>query len=236
MSALDQILPARAPVASPFTGEVIDRDDPKALAAALAEIEVFLEELYGKHGNVYRARNEIKARLGEISPTDLPARRSQTEKQAKIDRCPRCRTRLPQVQIIEDSEPEPSVQPEARAGANPVRGADSLDVAGPASSGSEKSEPLPQEAQNKATSTDAPAAEGGEEARDGASSPLNPIVVQAGEIVIPQGKRAGRTVADVAEHDPDWCLWYLEAGKTETLKAAITTYLFAVKPQLMEGK
>lgn len=102
--SLDDVLPARAQLVDVLTGEVIDRDDVVAIASALAGIEQFLDELYGKHRRVYRARDELKARLGELKVTDLPARRNQTDKQAKIERCPRCRTRLPRVVIVDASE------------------------------------------------------------------------------------------------------------------------------------
>ena len=99
---LDKILPPPATIANPFTGEVVDRDDAEAIRKALAEIEEFLNELYGKHRRIYRARDEMKARLGQLKPVDLPRRRDMTSAQQKIERCPNCRHRLPVSHILED--------------------------------------------------------------------------------------------------------------------------------------
>ena len=67
-----------------------------------------------------------------------------------------------------------------------------------------------------------------------ASSVSDPIVIQAGEVTISRGTAAGKTVREIVETEPDRCLRYLAAGKNELLKAAITTYMAAVRPDLLE--
>lgn len=105
---LAAVLPPRLPLHNAFTGELLDRDDLPSLKAALAEIEEFLAGFHRRHRALYMTRDELKARIGELEPLDLPRRANQTERQAKLDRCPRCRTRLPRVVFTEalDSEPQ----------------------------------------------------------------------------------------------------------------------------------
>jgi hypothetical protein len=250
MSALDAILPLEAPLPNPFTGEVIDRDDLPALKSALDEIERFLSSERAKHRGVYNARDLLQARVVELDPMHLPRASKQTDKQRRVERCPRCKTVLPDF-----------LEPEPKGGVGTSGTNHALDAAGPASSGSEQAELLPEgprtaeqdaalglsifgekldkpepAAAQEAASTDAPAPGEGAGGGSTPSSPSDPIVAQAGEVLIPKGNRAGKSVAWVAENDPDWCLWYLKNGLTETLKAAITTYLYAVKPELMEGR
>lgn len=74
---------------------------------------------------------------------------------------------------------------------------------------------------------------------DGAAAPLflDPIIVQAGEVKITRGNVAGKTVAEIVEEDPERCLAYINGGgKDQKLIAAITTYMHAVRPDLMETR
>lgn len=98
---LDKVIPAPPVLVNAFTGEMVDRDDAEAIAAALVEIDEFLDGVHAKHRAVYKARADLRARLGELRPTDLPQRRSMTKQQELIERCPRCRTRLPRTVITE---------------------------------------------------------------------------------------------------------------------------------------
>lgn len=103
-SRLDEVLPPPVTLASPFTGEVVDRDDPVAVKKALEEIEEFIDkDVYGPHRQIFRARDDLKARLGQLKVTDLPRYSQQSDAQKDIDRCPRCRTRLPRI-VVEDPE------------------------------------------------------------------------------------------------------------------------------------
>jgi hypothetical protein len=103
-SELDAVLPPPKPLVNVVTGEVVDRDSLMDVTAALASVDAFIEEkVYGAHRAVFRCRDELRARQGELKPTDLPARRYQTKRQQEIERCPRCRTRIPRV-VIEDDD------------------------------------------------------------------------------------------------------------------------------------
>lgn len=114
--ALDQLLPPRPPVFDAFTGEQLDPDDLELLRKHLAAVDEFIEEMYAKHRSAFESRTRLLARIGELAPTDLPARRNQTDKQAKIDRCPRCRTRLPQVQMVDEGAAGNGAQGEPATG------------------------------------------------------------------------------------------------------------------------
>lgn len=97
--ALDAILPPPPALAHPLTGEVIERDDLAAIKGALEDTDAWLNEWHSDHRRLYRARDNLRARQGELEPVRLPRRANQTEKQAKVERCPRCSTPLPRVVI-----------------------------------------------------------------------------------------------------------------------------------------
>lgn len=101
MNTLDEILPPPATLANPLSGEVIDRDDLNAIVAALAETDEWLNDWHRQKRPLYELRDRLRVRRGELSPVPLPARRNQTDKQQRLERCPACRTPLPRTHIEE---------------------------------------------------------------------------------------------------------------------------------------
>lgn len=102
---LDKVLPPRETIYNPFTGEVIDRDDLPAIKAALKELSVFLdEEVWRKYERHFKVQREMRARIGELEPTTLPARRNMSRAQERLAECPRCRTRIPRVVVADEED------------------------------------------------------------------------------------------------------------------------------------
>ena len=195
----------------PITFEVIDPDDVPGIKKALAETQRYLDR--PEVSRMYAMRRALQARLGELEPTSLPRRSQQTDTQRKVQMCPRCLKRY-------DLEPEST-----DGGSDEAQATDR--EAAPSSSNQSESQSSPQE-----TGEGEPVAATQGEAADGAASPpptLDDVIVAAGNVEI---KGVG-TVAQMVESDPHRCLVYLAGGKDETLKAALTTYMYAVRPDLM---
>ena len=238
MSALDAI--GGPALAHPITGEVIEFDDTETIKGALRETEDYLRRPEVRR--MWDARDALQARLAELEPMALPRAANQTDKQRRVERCPRCRTVLP-------SEP---VTPDGGSG-------DEGDgAAGPVLPGSEQSDQttlLPrgprtpeQEAalgvdifgeRDQPEPLSPPESQAQDEggATGGAPpSPLSdPIIQQAGEVEIKSqdGSVIG-TVASMVADDPARCRVYLQNGKDERLKAALVTYMAATRPELLE--
>lgn len=101
-SKLDLLLPPRPLIIEAFTGELLDPDDLGRLREHLKAVEKFLDEHNKKVASVYETRRRLRARIGELVPTDLPRRRDMSKAQALVARCPRCSTRIPVSHIEED--------------------------------------------------------------------------------------------------------------------------------------
>ena len=63
----------------------------------LADLELQLAELEEHMSPLFTKRRELRERIAEMRPpAALPSRRNQTDTQRRIERCPRCGTRLPE--------------------------------------------------------------------------------------------------------------------------------------------
>ena len=77
-------------LAHPLTGEALDPDNLADLRAAK---EAFYDWAQANYWPKYHANRAVEGRILELAPPyELPPRRSQSDVQQKIDRCPRCKT------------------------------------------------------------------------------------------------------------------------------------------------
>lgn len=77
-----------------FTGQLLDRDNLPDLKQALEEIEAYIRKFYDSNRGVYMSRDVIRARIAELDPITLPRRSRQTDKQRRVDICPRCKSEI----------------------------------------------------------------------------------------------------------------------------------------------